>query len=64
MNERRRLSKHTITSAIGPFEIDGAALIRAKGRSRKDFERLVEEYRRAGFTDKQMLDQMVRSRAR
>jgi hypothetical protein len=52
-----------MNSTIGPFEIDGSALVRAKSRSKKDFERLVETYRAAGFSDKEMLDAMVRSRS-
>jgi len=46
-----------------PFNsyIDGEALIRAKHRGRKAFERLVAYYRSVGATDAEIVDAMVRA---
>jgi hypothetical protein len=43
--------------------IDGNALIDAKRESKKCFLKLVQKYRRAGASDRQILDAMVASRA-
>jgi hypothetical protein len=45
------------------LELDASALIHAKRKSKKRFEKLVAEYRQAGFTDKQMLDVIAASPA-
>ena len=44
-------------------EIDGNALIDAKRGLEKHFQELVQKYRKAGATDRQILDAMTASRA-
>jgi hypothetical protein len=44
-------------------EIDGNALIHAKRGPEKRFRELVEKYRKAGATDRQILNAMTTSRA-
>jgi hypothetical protein len=45
------------------FEVDAGALARAKRRSRKEFDQVVREHRDAGFTDREMVDAMIKSPA-
>ena len=42
-------------------EVDGAALIRARRRSRKDFEAFVEKLRRQGTNDREIVRAMAKS---